>query len=263
MCSSQKWLSKWRSSSGPAMSRKTVSISALSIMAKARGSRSEQLVLGYAAPPQQLPQHTQGFHLDLPHALAGDLQFERQVFQRAGLAVVQAETALDHPALLVVELGQPFVDVVLDFLELQHLVRQVRVVVGDRLAERQRGSDVERCVERGDPLVQLHDATDVLDRMPGQRGDVVCAGIGDAMRFQMPLRPQVDVEFLDDVYRQTDGARLVHDRALDVLAYPPGGIGRETETALGIEFLQRMDEAEVAFFHQVEQRRPAVGIMLG
>src|SRR3569833_2967935 len=95
MCASQKWLSKWRSSSVPSMSRKTVSICAQSIMAKARGTRSEQLVLGYAAPPQQLQQHTQGFHLDLPHALAGDLLCERQVFQRAGLAVVQAESALE------------------------------------------------------------------------------------------------------------------------------------------------------------------------
>jgi hypothetical protein len=53
------------------------------------------------------------------------------------------------------------VDVVLDFLELQRFVRQVGTVVGDRLAQRQRGVDVERRIERGHPLVQLHDAAHV------------------------------------------------------------------------------------------------------
>ena len=74
---------------------------------------------------------------------------------------------------------------------------------------------------------------------------------------------RINVEFLDDVHRQTDGARLVHDRALDVLADPPGGIGGEAEAAFRIEFFQRVNQAEVALFHQVEQGKPAVGVVLG
>ena len=65
------------------------------------------------------------------------------------------------------------------------------------------------------------------------------------------------------MHRQADGARLVHDRPLDVLADPPGGVGGETETALRVELFEGVDEAEVALLDQVEQRDPAVQVVLG
>ena len=69
---------------------------------------------------------------------------------------------------------------------------------------------------------------------------------------QLPRGTQVDVELLDHVDRQADGAGLVHDRPFDGLANPPGRIGRETETALRIELFYRADQTEVALFDQVE-----------
>ena len=74
---------------------------------------------------------------------------------------------------------------------------------------------------------------------------------------------QHDVELLDDMYGQADGARLVHDGALDVLPHPPGGVGGKPEAALGIELLERMDQAEVAFLDQVVERNAAMLVMLG
>jgi hypothetical protein len=65
------------------------------------------------------------------------------------------------------------------------------------------------------------------------------------------------------MHRQADGARLVHDRALDVLADPPGGVGGKAEAAFRVEFLQRVDQAEVALLDQVEQRNAAVQVVLG
>ena len=63
------------------------------------------------------------------------------------------------------------------------------------------------------------------------------------------------------------GSRMVRDwfmmRALDALANPPGGVGRKTEAALGIELLQRVDQAEIALFDQVEQRHAAIQVVLG
>ena len=58
------------------------------------------------------------------------------------------------------------------------------------------------------------------------------------------------------------GPRLIHDRALDRLADPPRRVGREAEAALGVELVERVDEAEVAFLDQVGQREPAVGVVL-
>ncbi|MCY1380199.1 hypothetical protein D9M69_679970 [compost metagenome] len=65
---------------------------------------------------------------------------------------------------------------------------------------------------------------------------------------------QVDVEFLDHMNRQTDGSSLIHDRPLDGLANPPGGVGREAETTLGVELLDCTDQSEVALFDQIQQR---------
>ena len=84
-----------------------------------------------------------------------------------------------------------------------------------------------------------------------------------AVRLQMALGAQHQIQFLDHVHRQPYRARLVHDRALDVLAYPPGGVGGEAEAALGIEFLQRVHQPEIALLDQVEQRHAAVEVVLG
>jgi hypothetical protein len=71
------------------------------------------------------------------------------------------------------------------------------------------------------------------------------------------------VEFLHHMHRQADGARLVHDGPLDVLADPPGGIGRKAEAAFRVELVQGVDQAEVALLDQVEQRHAAIEVMLG
>jgi hypothetical protein len=65
------------------------------------------------------------------------------------------------------------------------------------------------------------------------------------------------------MHRQTNGARLVHDGALDVLPHPPGGVGGKTETAFGIEFLQRVDQSEVALLDQVVERNTPMLVVLG
>ena len=60
--------------------------------------------------------------------------------------------------------------------------------------------------------------------------------------------------------RQPDRARLIHDRALDGLSNPPGRIGGEAEAAFGIEFLDRSNEAKIAFLNEVQEGQPAVDV---
>ena len=64
------------------------------------------------------------------------------------------------------------------------------------------------------------------------------------------------------MHRQPHQTRLMHDRALDVLADPPRRIGREAEPALGLELADRMHQAEVAFLDQVGHRQAAAEIVL-
>ena len=74
---------------------------------------------------------------------------------------------------------------------------------------------------------------------------------------------QNDVQVLDDMHWQANGARLIHDAAFDVLPYPPSRVGGETKTAFRIEFVQRVHHAHVAFFDEIQQRDAVIGIVLG
>ena len=94
-------------------------------------------------------------------------------------------------------------------------------------------------------------------------GDVIGARLVIGVRLQVALGAQHDVELLDHMDRQSDGARLVHDPALDALANPPGGIGRKAKPSLRVEFFDGVDQAEIALLDQIEQRHPAIGVVLG
>ncbi len=99
--------------------------------------------------------------------------------------------------------------------------------------------------------------------LAGEVRDVLGARLAVRVRLEVALRPEHRVQLPDHVHRQPDGARLVHDRALDVLPDPPGGVSREAKAALRVELVERVHEAEVAFLHEVEERHAAVEIALG
>lgn len=85
-------------------------------------------------------------------------------------------------------------------------------------------------------------------------GDVLDAGFASIRQFQMAHGAQDEVDFLDDVNGQANGARLVHDCPFDALANPPGCVGGKAEATLRLEFFDGVDQAEIAFLDQVGQR---------
>ena len=112
-------------------------------------------------------------------------------------------------------------------------------------------------------FVERQNPANLLDRLVDQECNAFHGRLTPIGRFKMAHGAQNDIDFLDDMHRQTDCPGLVHDAALDTLANPPGGVGRETKTTLGIEFLQRMNQAEIALFDQIEQRNAAIQVVLG
>src|ERR1035437_7938889 len=70
------------------------------------------------------------------------------------------------------------------------------------------------------------------------------------------------VDRLDHVDRDTNGSRLVRDRAGDRLADPPRGVGRELVAAAVLELVDRLHQPDVAFLDQVEELQPAVRVLL-
>lgn len=95
------------------------------------------------------------------------------------------------------------------------------------------------------------------------RGDILSSGVVIQDLRQIALCFQVDIHFLDDMDRQTDGPGLIHDGAFDGLSDPLGGIGGKAETAIRIEFFNGPDQAQVALFNEIQQGQSTIEITAG
>ena len=60
-----------------------------------------------------------------------------------------------------------------------------------------------------------------------------------------------------------DGLYCVDQGALDGLLDPPTGVGTEAGTLRGVKPFDGLDETDVAFFDEVGERQPAVGVVFG
>ena len=171
---------------------------------------------------------------------------------------MQAEAPLEHDALLRAEFADPVVDDRLHALALRAAGR-LRVLPGLEPID---GPVVVVARSRADhdAAVQLHQPLDV-GRIPVElRRDFRLGRLAVQPVPEPPRRPQAGVDVLDDVDRHPHRGRLVHDRALDRLPDPPGRVGRKAEAAFGIEFLDGVNQAEVAFLDQIQKGQAAIQV---
>ena len=68
---------------------------------------------------------------------------------------------------------------------------------------------------------------------------------------------------VEDVHGHADRPGLVADAALDGLADPPRGVGRELVALAPVELLDRADEADDPLLDQVEERQAVTLVALG
>src|SRR6185369_12262139 len=237
-------------------------------------SRSEQRFLADAVARHVALELEQCLVLDLAHPLAREAQPVAEDLERLRLAVVQPEAALQHFLLAMGQRVDPVVQKPLDFMVLRHAGRVDRQFVGHRVAQ---GvlvfRTIHRRVQRLGRLGHGEQFGDFLHVAPQQRSHVFDAhtlALETAARsrergivLQHAPRAQHLLQFAHDVHWQPDHAALVHHRPLNGLANPPRGVGGKTETALGLELVDGMHEAEIAFFDQVRQRDAATQIGLG
>ncbi len=71
------------------------------------------------------------------------------------------------------------------------------------------------------------------------------------------------VNGLNHMHRNTDGARLIRDRAGDSLTDPPGCVGGELVTTTVFELINRFHQTDVTFLNQIQELQAAVGVFLG
>ncbi len=95
-----------------------------------------------------------------------------------------------------------------------------------------------------------------------RRGDLFATWLAAQFLHQLTRGADQLVDGLDHVHRDTDGARLVGNRAGDRLANPPRCIGRELVAAAILELVHRLHQADVAFLNQVEELQSAIRVLL-
>src|SRR6185436_15770630 len=178
-------------------------------------------------------------------ALARDVERPPDLVERARVLPAQAVPQLEDAALAIAEIFQRLAQRFLGEDLGRALVRRLRALVGDELAELRFLLVADRLLQRDGRL------RGALDRLAPELGD------------ELALRPADLVELLDDVHGDADRAGLVGQRTRDRLADPPGGVGRELEALAVVELLRRANEAERPLLDEVEEGQALVAVVLG
>src|SRR5215210_423718 len=210
-----------------------------------------------------LAQEVKGLHLDLAHPLARNVELAADLFERARPVVLHPEPQFDDLALPLGQLVERLAQVGLQ----QRLGDGVRRGNGARVFEEvaELGGVVvaNRGGEAYGPLAYLLQPLYLLDKDAELARYLLLGGLAAEALHHAPVRAVVLVYLLYHVHRDADGAALVGDRAGDSLPDPPRRVGRELKALGRVELLRSPYQAEVAFLDQVEERDPAVPVLLG
>src|SRR5215213_7276847 len=109
------------------------------------------------------------------------------------------------------------------------------------VAERGLALLADRLVEARDGTGGVADLVNLRERDLGLLRDLLVGRRPAELRVQLALHPRDLALALADVHRDADRARLVRDAALDRLADPESGVGRELVAAAPVELLRRAD----------------------
>src|SRR6266540_2350621 len=200
---------------------------------------------------------------NLADALPGDAELAADLFERARVAVGQAEAELDDLLLALAEGVQHRVELLLEQDEAGRVDRDDRVGVLDEVAEVGVLLLADGRLQADGLLADLEDLAHLLGRELHLAPDLLRRRLAAEVLQELALDADQLVDRLDHVHRDADGARLVGDGPGDRLADPPGRVRREL-VALGVvELLDRADEAEVALLDQVEEQHAAAHVALG
>src|SRR4051794_29294853 len=205
----------------------------------------------------------EGLVLDLADALARDVERAPDLVERARVLAAEAVAELEDAALAVGEVLQGLAQRLLGEDLGGALVRGLRPLVGDELAELRLLLVAHRLLQRDGRLGGALDRVDLFRVDPGDVGDLLRRGLAAQLGDELALGAADLVQLLDDVHRDPDGPRLVGERAGDRLADPPGGVGRELEALAVVELLRRADEPERALLDEVQERQALVAVVLG
>ena len=205
----------------------------------------------------------QGLGLDLADTLARDVELLADLLQGPGPAVVQTEAQAQHLLLALREGPQDLVELLLEQGEGGGVRGDGHVVVLNEITEVAVLLLADGRLEGDRLLGDLDDLTHALDGDVHLVRDLLGSGFAAQLLQELSAHAHQLVDGLDHVDRDPDGPGLVRDGPGDGLADPPGCIGGELEALAVVEFLDGLDQAQVALLDQVQEEHAAADIALG
>ena len=131
-------------------------------------------------------------------------------------------------------------------------------VGGEQVAERGVAVFADLLVEADERGALVAHLLDLLDRQAGLRGELLERGLAAEAHRQLALDAADLARALGDVDGQADRASGVLQAALDRLADPQRGVGREAKALAPVELLAGADQAEHALLDEVAERQALV-----
>src|SRR5436190_11374025 len=223
-------------------------------------------VLGHVAQRDRLGQRAellQALVLDLADPLARDVERAADLVQRARVLAVEPVAQLEHAPLAQAQAPEHARQRRLTHFDLGGVLGQRLALVGEEVAELRLLLVADRLLQRDRRLRAAADPLDLLRRQLDLAGDLGGGRLTPELGAQLALGADDLVQLLDDVYRHSDRARLVRERAGDRLPDPPGRVGRELESAAVVELFGRAHEPDRPLLDQIEEGQALIAVALG
>jgi hypothetical protein len=211
----------------------------------------------------RVPKLLQRLVLDLADAFTRQTDSLADFFERHRFFTGQAVSQLQDRGLALINILEKLGQLGQFGLVVHFVVRRGIVDVGHDVVDRHLAvgaGELAGRIERlhrllDDPQLLLADFHELRQLVVGRRATEVV--------FQLPRRPLQGGHELDHVRRHVDRLRRVDQGPFDRLLDPPAGVGAEPAAVLGVEAFDRLQEADIAFFDQVQQRQASVHVVLG
>ena len=183
---------------------------------------------------------------------------------------MQTKAALQYLALALGQGRDPRLQQHIHLMGLRHVLGVQRQHIDQAVAQRQVPLFVvQRGVQRARSLGHRQQVLHIAGIAPQQRRNVVHPNAFRALRdqcrviLQRTTGTQNMLQLTHHIHGQAHRAALVHQRAIDRLAYPPGGIGGKPETPFRLELVDGMHQPQVALFNQIGHGHATPAVAFG
>src|SRR6266487_476527 len=207
--------------------------------------------------PGGMAQLRQRLRLDLPDPLPRHPKLPTNLLQRPRVAIRQPKPQLNNLLLPLTQRVQHGVELFLQQDETGGVHGHDRIRILDEIAEVGIGFLADGGFQADRLLRDLQDLADFLGRVLHLAADLLRGRLPPEILQQLPLDTDQLVDRLHHVHRDPDRPSLVRDRPGDRLPNPPGRVRGELETFGVVELLNRTDETQVDFLHQVAEQHAA------